>query len=128
MHRNILGAIALAVTLTACAATPEAPTAEMTRARTLIEQAEQQGAQQFAGAELERAREKFRRAEADVDEGNTEEAERMAMQSAIDAEYAAVKASSGEAQKAAEELDQSLETLRQESTRTPAPLPASPNP
>lgn len=128
MHRNILGVIALAVTLTACAATPEAPTAEMTRARTLIEQAEQQGAQQFAGAELERAREKLRRAEADVDQGNTEEAERMSMQAAVDAEYAAVKASSAEAQKAADELDQSLETLRQESTRTPAPLPATTNP
>jgi hypothetical protein len=93
----------------------------MTRARTLIEQAEKQNAQEFAAAELEQARDKLDHADRAAQEGREAEAERLAMQAALDAEYAVAKASNGEAQKSAGELDQSIETLRQESSRSATP-------
>ena len=122
MHRSTpIPALALAALLAGCAAAPERPTAEMTRARTLIDQAEKQNTQQFAAAELEQARDKLNQAERAAQEGREAESERLAMQAALDAEYAAAKTRNGEAQKAAGELDQSLESLRQESSRSQTP-------
>lgn len=112
-----------AVFVAGCASQPERPVAEMSRAKALIEQAEQQGAQQFAGAELERARQKLSQADAAVERGDTEEAARLSLQAALDAELAGAKARSAEAKKSADELDQSVESLRQEATRNPTAPP-----
>ena len=115
--RVLFASLAAAALAAGCAGKPERPTAEMTRAQTLIEQAEQQGAQQFAGADLEQAREKLRRADDAADDGDTEVARRLAMEATLDAELANVKTNSGKAQKAAAELDQSVESLRREAAR-----------
>jgi hypothetical protein len=124
MDRNtfiIVGAALAAVGLVSCAGEPERPSAEMTRAGTIIGQAEKDtDTQQFAAAELQQARDKLNQAEMASKDGRNAEAERLAMQAALDAEYATAKAGNGEAQKAAEELDRSLESLRQESARKPA--------
>lgn len=121
MLRHLIPAAVLAAALTACAGTPERPTADLTRAQTLIQQAEEQGAQQFAAADLERAREKMRQAQAAVDDEEMAEAQRLAAEAAVDAEYAAVKAGSGEARQAAQEIDRGLETLREEASRSQPP-------
>lgn len=103
--------------MTACAGQPERPEAEMTRARTLIEQAEEHGAQQHAAAELERARGKYRQAESAAEDRELEQARRLAVQAAADAEYAVARASAAEAREAAGELDRTIRTLREESVR-----------
>jgi membrane-bound lytic murein transglycosylase len=118
---RILIPIAAVTAIAACAAAPERPAAEMSRAQTLIEQAEEQGAQEFAAADLERARQKLRQAETAVNDDEMAEARRLAAEAAIDAEFAAVKAKSGEARKAADEIDRSLESLREEASREPTP-------
>jgi Domain of unknown function (DUF4398) len=111
------------VVLAACAAAPERPAAELSRAQALVQTAEQQGAQEFAGAELERARGKLTQAEALADEGEGEQSLRLAQQAAIDAEVAAAKAAAGKSRKAADELDRSIETLRNEAARSQPPSP-----
>lgn len=124
MLRNQIPAAILAAVIAGCAGTPERPTAEITRAQTLIEQAEEQGTQQFAAADLERAREKLRGAQSAVENDEMREAHRLAAEAAVDAEYAAVKAGSGEARQAAQELDRTLEKLREEASRSqPPPAP-----
>lgn len=124
MQSRILSTAILTALLSGgCAGQPERPVAEMSRAKALIEQAEQQHAQQYAGAELERARQKLSQADAAVERGDTEEAARLSLQAAVDAELAAAKARSAEAKKSADELDQSVESLRQEASRSQTPPP-----
>jgi hypothetical protein len=117
--RHRLAALACISIVAGCAGATERPSAELTRARSLIDQAGKQDTQQFAAAELELARDKLKRAEQAVEDGREAEAERLAMQAGLDAEYASVKANNVKAQKAADELAKSLETLRQESARRP---------
>ena len=116
-HRRLVGVTGAALVLAACAAAPERPEAEFSRAQTLIQTAEQQGAQEFAGAELESARRKLDQAGIVADEGKGEQATRLAQQAAVDAELAAAKAAAAKARKAADELDRSIETLRSEAVR-----------
>lgn len=114
-YKRLVGVTGAALVLAACAAAPERPEAEFSRAQTLIQAAEQQGAQEFAGAELERARGKLGQAEIVADKGDGKQATRLAQQAAVDAELAAAKAAAAKAGKAADELDRSIETLREES-------------
>ena len=121
---GILVATASALLLAGCAAEVERPTEEMTRAKTLIDQAEKAGAQRYAAAELQQAREKLQDADEAVDDGKGEVAKRLAMEATVDAELAVARTASGEAQRAAEEINRSTETLQREATRdstTPAP-------
>ena len=121
MNRRIvtISAVALAAALAGCASEPQRPSAEMARAQTLIQEADKDSTQQYAAAELQQAHDKLNQAELASKDGRNAEAERLAMQAALDAEYATAKARNAEAQKSAEELDRSLESLRQESARKP---------
>jgi hypothetical protein len=125
--------IAAAVGLLAvgCATTPQ-PTAEITRARTLIEQAEKAGAQRYAAVELDQARNKLRLAEAAANDGKKEEGRARANEAASDAELAMARTNSGEAKKAADEVQDSTDTLRRETERNEAnqsaTQPTSPSP
>ncbi len=124
-------AAALGVLSAGCATTPR-PTAEITRARTLIEQAEKAGAQQYAAVELDQARNKLRLADAANNERKNEEARARANEAAADAELAMARTNSGEAKKSADEVQNSTDTLRREAERNeanqaatlPAPAPA----
>jgi len=102
-----------------CGSTPERPVEELTRARTLIEQAEKTGAQQHAAAQLERARSKLNAAEAAASDRKLESARQLAAEAALDAEYASALAAAAESRNAAEELEKSVEALRQEAARSP---------
>jgi hypothetical protein len=112
-------AAAIGIVAAGCASTPRADP-EITRARTLIEQAEKAGAQQYAAVELDHARDKLRLADAANKDGKGDEARARANEAAADAELAMARANSGEAKKAAQEVHESTETLRQEAERKEA--------
>ena len=100
-----------------CASQANRPVAEITRARTLIEQAEKAGAQQYAAADLDNARNKLRLANAAVEDGKNDVARARANEAAADAELAQARATSGVAQRAADEVEKSTQTLQRESDR-----------
>ncbi|HUG04878.1 MAG TPA: DUF4398 domain-containing protein [Steroidobacteraceae bacterium] len=102
-----------------CAGAPERPVVELTRAKTLVDQAEKTGAPRFAAAELERARNKVAAAESAASNGEQETARRLATEAALDAEYAAALASAVEAKRSEEEIRKSVEALRDEAARRP---------
>ncbi len=116
---RILSLLVPLIVATACAGTPERPVEELTRARTLIEQAEKTGGQQHAAGELERARSKLNAAEAAASDGKLESARQLAAEAALDAEYASALAAAADSRNAAEELEKSVEALRQEAARNP---------
>jgi hypothetical protein len=98
----------------------------MTRARTLIEQADRQGGQRYAAADLQRAHDELSNADKANAEKKYDDARRYADSAAADADVAAARSAAGDAQHAAQEVAQSNETLRQESARG-APT-GTPNP
>lgn len=106
-----------AVTFVGCGGTPEKPVAELTRAKTLIEQAEQNGGQQYAAADLKRARDKLDQAD-DAAEKGEDNARELAVEAAADAELAAAKVRQAKAEEGASEVSKSVESVRQESDRS----------
>lgn len=116
-----------------CASQPR-PDGEISRARTLIEQAEKAGAQRYAAVELDQARNKLRLADAAAEDGKQVEARARANEAAADAELAIARTQSGEAARAAAEVERGTETLQRETDRTavtppqyaPAPAPVAP--
>ncbi len=117
-HTAIAVAAALAALGAGCGSNEPRPTEELTRARTLIDQAERTGARQFASAELQMAHEKMRRADAAAEEEEHAVARRLAVEASLDAELAAAKTRSGQAEAAAEEIAASVSTLRDEAARS----------
>jgi hypothetical protein len=117
VRNGFLVTAALGLLCAGCATNANRPTAELTRARTLIEQAEKAGAQQYAAAELDQARNKLRLANAAVEDGKNDEARARANEAAADAELAQARATSGEAKKSADEVEKSTEALERESSR-----------
>ncbi|HEX3835597.1 MAG TPA: DUF4398 domain-containing protein [Steroidobacteraceae bacterium] len=100
-----------------CATQGPPPSEEVTRARTVVEQADKAGAQRYAATDLQRAHDELSNAEKSNAEGKYDEARRYAESAAADADLATARASDAEAQRAAQEVVQGNETLRQESAR-----------
>jgi hypothetical protein len=100
-----------------CATQGPQPTEELTRARTLIQQAEKADAQRYAAADLQRARDELSSAELANSKGSYDAARMYAESAGADADVAAARASAGEALRAADEARQANSTLRQESQR-----------
>ena len=117
VRNGFLVTAALGLLCAGCASNANRPTSEITRARTLIEQAEKSGAQQYAAAELDRARNKLRLANAAVEDGKNDEARARANEAAADAELAQARATSGQAKKAADEVQNSTDALQRETNR-----------
>ena len=115
-RNGLLIAAAIGIVAAGCASTPRADP-EITRARTLVEQAEKAGAQQYAAVELDHARNKLQLADAANKDGKHDEARARANEAAADAELAMARTNSGEAKKAAEQVQESTETLRREAQR-----------
>jgi hypothetical protein len=123
---RLLAITAAGLIFAGCASAPSEPTADMTRARTLIEQAEKSGAQRYAAVELESARDKLQQADAAQRDGDQEIANERAAEAVADAELANARSLSGAARAAAEELQKGNETLRQETERS-VPTTTTPN-
>jgi hypothetical protein len=121
MSPRLLGFIPAAVLVCGmaggCATQGPQPTEEMTRARTLIEQADRSGAQRYAAADLQKAHDELSNADRANADKKYDDARRYAQSAAVDADVAIARAGSGDAQRAAQEVAQSNETLRQESAR-----------
>lgn len=120
-RNGFIAVVLVGLVAAGCAGEPERPIEQVTRAQTLIDQAEKAGAQRYAAADLERARDKLRAADQAADKGKQEMARQLATEAALDAELAAARAATGEAQQAAQELEKGVETLRDEAARKSDP-------
>jgi hypothetical protein len=100
-----------------CATQGPQPNDEMTRAKTLIEQADRAGVQRYAAADLQRAHDELNNAERAMGERKYNDARSYAESAEADADVASARAAAGEAQRAAHEVVQGNETLRQEAER-----------
>jgi hypothetical protein len=80
-----------------------------------VEQADKADAQRYAAADLQRAHDELSNAEKAVNDHKYADARRYAEDAQVDADLASARASSGEAQRAAQEVNRSIESLRQES-------------
>lgn len=102
-----------------CSSNPPADVvAQMTRTETSVEQAEQAGAQQGALKELQDAKSKLADAREAFDKKDYKLTLRLAEQAQVDAQYAAAKAQTAREAQAAADAQKSIETLRQEATRS----------
>jgi hypothetical protein len=108
------GTVLFALAVASCESGPR-PIAELSRAHTLVEQAEQAGAQQFAAADLDSARKKLQ--QADQKDTKPEIALRLAQEASVDAQVAVARARVGKAEQAVTEVNASVESLRRETKR-----------
>jgi hypothetical protein len=108
---------ALLLSISGCASSPERPTQELIRAEKSIEIAEQSGAREYGRDALGRARDKQKNAEIAAERGDEEIALRLAREAEIDAELAVAQSNRGKAESSLAEIQNSIETLRQEIAR-----------
>jgi hypothetical protein len=117
--RTAAAAAALAASLVSCASGPK-PNADLAGAHTLVSQAEQSGAQQYASANLEAARSELRQADQDAKDKPVLSI-RLAQESSVDAELALARTRQLKAEQALREVNSGTATLQNESERqTPA--------
>lgn len=110
-----LAAVAL-LAVSGCASVPP-PNQELTLARAAIDQAAEADAQRHAPRELSTARQNLSRAEAAVQREDNLVASRLAEQARLDAQLAEARARAVDAEQTAQAVEQSIETLREETLR-----------
>ena len=114
----VITAVAACGVVAACAAQgPQATQEQITRAGTFIEAAEKAQAQRYAAADLQRARDELRSAQAANSKGSYDAARSDAESAAADAHLASARASAGEAIHAAREAREGNTALQEESVR-----------
>jgi hypothetical protein len=127
MSKTILYCAATVLALTGCASEERhQQIADTSRAQTMVDQAEQAGAQQFAAADLEAARNKLQVAQ--NKKTDDEVAQRMAQEAAADAEVAVARTRAAKAQQAVTQVSAGHESLRQEANGQPQQAPPPPAP
>lgn len=103
---------------TACGGVSELTRERVARSETSVQQAQQTLGNSEEGAlDMQRARENIEAARRELEEGNAEAAERFAVRAQLYADLAVAKSESAEARRAADELQASLRTLREEANR-----------
>ena len=116
MSKIIFYCAASVLALTACASNEDRrQAAELTRAQTLVDQAQQAGAQQFASADLEAARNKLEMAQ--NKHTGEDAAERLAQEAAADANVALARTRAMKSQQALNQVNAGHDSLRQETTQ-----------
>lgn len=111
------GLVFIVIFLVACMSAPVAPTASLTAARDAIASAEQSDARQFAGAELDEARQKLMLAESAAVAERMVEAKRLAQQSRITAELAMARTASAKAAEINRQMGRGADALDEEMKR-----------
>jgi uncharacterized lipoprotein len=106
------------VLLAACSSTPE-PKAEVAAGQAALEAAQTSGAREYAGAELEAARNKLNLAQQASAQGDNDLARRLAEAAEADARLAQARASSVRARNAATQVERTLQALQDELQRKP---------
>jgi len=114
------GAAAIAATVVALAACTSNPVADekIAVAKSSLQRAESSGAPEYAPVELATARDELARAEKKNAAHDLQPATMLADRANIDAELAEATAQQQRSHKAAMEFDASMQTLRQETTRS----------
>lgn len=108
--------------LTGCASEGPKPTDELTKAHVLVDQADKSGtAQRYAAAELQRAHDELSEADRLNTQHKYDEARAQAQRAEVDADLSLARGNSGEQQKAAEDIAQANNALRQEAERNTTP-------
>jgi Domain of unknown function (DUF4398) len=111
-------AVAMLALLAGCGGVSELTKERVARSETQVKQAEQTVGNSENGAlELERARNHLRQAQRALDDDDETEAERHAQLAQLDADLAIARAQSASARRAADELQASIRTLREEADR-----------
>ena len=101
-----------------CASEGPKPTDELTKAHTVVEQADKGGtAQRYAAADLQRAHDELSDADRLNGQKKYDEARSFAQRAEVDADLAVARGNSAEQQKAAEDVMKANDALRQESGR-----------
>jgi hypothetical protein len=111
-------AIAAFLALSACATTPEPPTRALQAAESAIAGAEQDRVATYASAELRKAREKLSAARASVRDEDMVGARYLAEESLVHAELASAQAEEVKAKAINDEMQKSIDTLKQEMLRS----------
>jgi hypothetical protein len=112
------------VSAAGCAAEGPKPSDELTKAHTVIEQADKGGtAQRYAAADLQRAHDELSDADRYDGQKKYDEARYFAQRAEVDADLAVALGNSAEAQKAAADVGQSNNDLQQEAQRNDAAGP-----
>jgi len=114
------GAAAIAATVVALAACTSNPVADekIAVAKSSVQRAESSGAPEYAPVELATARDELARAEKKNADRDLQPATMLADRAIVDAELAEATAQQQRSHKAAMEFDASMQTLRQETTRS----------
>ena len=120
MHAGTAALFGATVIFSACATTPPPPSAELTRTKAAIEQAQRAGAREYATEYLNASMEKMDLAEAASAKGNNASATRLVQESYADAHLAQISAQSAKSAKAAADVDKSIQTLQHEANRANA--------
>ncbi|MCK5876836.1 MAG: DUF4398 domain-containing protein [Candidatus Marithrix sp.] len=100
-----------------CGTSKQPPTEKMANAELAISRAQDNNAKEFAAIELRQAKDNLEKAKQAVTNEEYAEAARLAEQAFMDASLAETKAESEKASKAADEMRESVETLKQEVER-----------
>lgn len=104
--------------LVACSSTPAAPTSSLNAARDAITNAEQRDARQYAGAELDEAKQELLKAERAVEAERMEAAEMAAERARVTAELAIARTEAAKAEAVNREMVRGAEALIEEMQRS----------
>ena len=119
--------LGLSAVLTACAGPGPRPEGEMQNARTVIQRAEANDARQHEPVLLNQAQTKVADAQELIDDEEYDEARRVLEEAAVDAELALARTETEQARIAAEELNKSIEALRNQLNRQQPSQQQQPN-
>lgn len=110
--------VLLSVAGAGCASQGTKPTTVLTKAHTLVEQADKSGtAQRYAAADLQRAHDELSDADRLSAQGEYREARAQAQRAAVDADLSVARGNEGEQQKAAQDISKANSALRQQAQR-----------
>jgi hypothetical protein len=118
MMVSFLGATALSI-LAACGGVSEMTRQQVARNETAVQNATTTLGNSEAGAlDLQRAKDNLAQAQQAMKAGDEKRAQRLGAQAQLDADLAVAKSQSASARKAADELQASIQQLRQEADRS----------
>ena len=114
----LIGSVVL---LGGCASAPLAPSNEMTKAKSAIDQADRAGAREYATDNLNSSVQKMAQGQAAAAKGEKAQSEQLFQESYADAHLAQISAQSAKSAKDAADVDKGIATLQDEASRPSTP-------
>jgi chromosome segregation ATPase len=108
------GIVALMLTLGGCASSVERPDSDLQTAESSVQQAVASDAREFEPVLLNKAQNKVADAKNLMEQEKYAQAERLLEQAAVDAQLAGARSETTKAQKAVEEINRNIESLRKQ--------------